>query len=143
MKIALTVPGIPVAQPRQRHRVFKVGDRTIAQNYTPTDDPVNAFKASVKLFAAAVCPDEPLAGPVRLTLTFLFPRPKYLDKGKGPWPRVYHDKKPDRDNLEKSVQDALTGIMYADDSQIAVATTSKFYAAAGEQPKTIIEVASL
>lgn len=43
--IVMNVPGVPVAQPRQRHRVI-AGN---VSNYTPASSPVNAFKATVRL----------------------------------------------------------------------------------------------
>ncbi len=51
-QIQFIVPAIPIAQPRQRHRVMRIGGRTIAQNYTPKKDPVNQFKATVALVAS-------------------------------------------------------------------------------------------
>ncbi len=51
-ELSIRIPGVPVAQPRQRHRVVKIGNHVRAQNYTPTQDPVNAFKAACK-FAIA------------------------------------------------------------------------------------------
>lgn len=38
-----------------------------------------------------------------------------------------HTHKPDIDNIEKSVLDALNGLAYADDSQIVKLTAEKFY----------------
>ena len=40
---------------------------------------------------------------------------------------VYHQKKPDLDNLIKSVLDALNGVAYEDDSQIVRISASKYY----------------
>ena len=44
-------------------------------------------------------------------------------------------KKPDADNIIKSIADALNGIAYADDSQIVQATVNKWWA---EEPKAEI-----
>ena len=51
--IAFTVPALPVAQPRQRHRVASIGGRMVAQNYTPTKSPANEFKATVNIWMGA------------------------------------------------------------------------------------------
>ena len=48
-RVRFVVPAVPVAQPRQRFRVLKIGNRVIPQNYTPTKSPVNEFKAVVKM----------------------------------------------------------------------------------------------
>ena len=47
--IEFTVPGTPSGQPRQRHRIVKANGRTFASNYLPASDPVNAFKATIRL----------------------------------------------------------------------------------------------
>lgn len=44
-------------------------------------------------------------------------------------------KKPDADNLIKTIADALNGLAYHDDSQIVYAEVMKHY---GEQPETIV-----
>ena len=62
----------------------------------------------------------------QITLVFVLPRPKRLGKGE----RVPHDKKPDLDNLIKSVCDALP----YDDKTITHIFASKHYAADYEQP---------
>lgn len=46
------VDAIPVAQPRQRHRVAKTAKgKQFVQNYTPQSDPVNTFKAAAQASA--------------------------------------------------------------------------------------------
>jgi Holliday junction resolvase RusA-like endonuclease len=140
LKISFRVPGVPVAQPRQRHRVVSAGGRTFASNYTPTKDPVNAFKAAVQLAAAAAYKGEPLTGPLRVVMTFVLPRPKRLKKN---GPREWAPVKPDRDNLMKSWQDALNAMLFVDDSQICDGPVRKVYAAADEQPCVEVEVTTL
>ena len=68
-------------------------------------------------------PGLPPTCPIEMSLTFWMPRPKSLPK------RVwYHVKRPDVDNLIKSVMDALEGIFYANDSQIYKLNVEKKYA---------------
>jgi Holliday junction resolvase RusA-like endonuclease len=137
--IRFLVPAIPIAQPRQRHRVVSAGGRYFASNYTPAKDPVNAFKAAVQLAANRVYAGPPLVGPLRMDLVFVFPRPKSVPKKLGSG-RQWHTVKPDRDNLQKSVQDALNGLLYRDDSQICDGVVLKFRAAEGEQPHVEVTV---
>lgn len=48
-----------------------------------------------------------------------------------------HTKRPDGDNLEKFVNDALTGVLWVDDSQIAYMVRSKTYTIAKHGHTTI------
>ncbi|KAA8676218.1 RusA family crossover junction endodeoxyribonuclease [Clostridium sp. HV4-5-A1G] len=47
------------------------------------------------------------------------------------------DKKPDVDNVAKTVCDALNSIAYEDDKQIVSLTVNKFY---GEQPRVVVKL---
>lgn len=140
MNLHFTVPAVPVAQPRQRHRVIASGGRTFAHNYTPTRDPVNAFKAAVQMAAQGVYRGSPLDGPLSVTMVFVMPRPKSLVWKTKPMPRVPHVGKPDRDNLMKSTQDALNELLWKDDAQICGGTVEKWVAAGNEQPHVEITV---
>ena len=143
MIVAFTVPGVPVAQPRQRVRIAAGNGKAFAQNYTPARHPVNGFKAAVALAAAAAYQGPPLAGPLRLDVTFLLPRPGRLVWKKREMPRAWAPVKPDRDNLEKSLQDALNGQLWIDDQQIVTGNVRKLYAGGDEQPGVIVEVTTL
>ncbi len=137
--LEFTVPSIPVAQPRQRTAV-RGG---FAMNYTPTKHPVNAFKASCQQALAAVYSGAPIEGPLWVAIAFIMPRPKSMIWKTKPMPREFHTGKPDRDNLQKSVMDALNGLLWADDRQICDGTISKFIASGDEQPHVEISVCSL
>lgn len=137
--IEFTIHAIPVAQPRQRHRVVTVGGRAMAMNYTPARDPVMAFKASCQI-AASEALASPLTGPVQLWLTFIFPRPKSLTRKRGANPRVWKTTKSDIDNLQKSLCDALNGIAWVDDSQVCWVNAQKLIAAADELPRVEVRI---
>lgn len=64
VKIAFVIPGVPIAQPRQRSRVACINGHTVTQNYTPTKHPVNTFKAAAKMAAEAAYCGEPLSAPL-------------------------------------------------------------------------------
>lgn len=53
---------------------------------------------------------------------------------------MYCDKKPDIDNYFKAVTDAVNGILYKDDGQIAVNVSRKVYS---WNPRTEIEIQPL
>jgi crossover junction endodeoxyribonuclease RusA len=66
-----------------------------------------------------------------LGLTFHMPRPKSHLRANGEVKdraHIAHTKKPDIDKLVRCVLDALTGIAYADDSQVARVEAIKRYA---------------
>ncbi len=141
--IQFTVPGLPVAQPRQRHRVVAAGGRTFTQNYTPKGDPVNTYKAAIQLAASVVYKTAPITGPVAVTLLFLFPRPKSMVWARRPMPRAHKATKPDIENVAKAVLDALTGQLWVDDAQVASLSVVKLIAAGDEQPHTFISIERL
>lgn len=140
--IEFTVPAVPVAQPRQRQRVVTAGGRTFATNYTPTNSPVNAFKATVRM-AMAAAGHPPLHGPLAMHLVCVFSRPKSKCWKSRPTPRYRHAGKPDVDNVYKAVADALQGMLFNDDAQIAVATIEKWVASGDEQPHVEIMIEPL
>ena len=151
--IRFTVPGLPVAQPRQRHRIAAGAGRQWVQNYTPSKSPVNEYKAAVRLAAAQVV-NAPLNGPLSISVVFVFPRgtkPTWLKKHSSwfwAWKdgqRVPHIARPDRDNLDKSTLDALKGIVFLDDKQAYCGRIEKWIAA-GDEPahvEVVIETHSI
>lgn len=136
--IEFTVPAIPIAQPRQRHRVVTAGGRTFATNYTPKGDPVNDYKATVRLAASKAHTSPPLDGPLDVTLVFVMPRPKSMRWKSRPMPRVWHATGKDLDNLAKSTLDALAGILFMDDCQVARLVLMKMIAAGDESPRVLV-----
>jgi Holliday junction resolvase RusA-like endonuclease len=135
--ITFRVPAIPVAQPRQRHRI--IPGANFVQNYTPTKHPVTAFKATVRLAAAAAYSGAPLKGPIRMDVTYVLPFTGTRRKTK-PNPRRWHEVKPDRDNLEKALLDALKGLVIVDDKQVCCGEVRKIVAAADEQPHVDVTI---
>lgn len=120
--IQFWVEGNPRAQPRPRR----------AKNghfYNP-DNGVVAWKDAVGWQAKAARVKR-LAGPVKLTLSFVLPGGKTRVSGQP------HASKPDFDNLEKACCDALTGYAWVDDSQIFDCHTIKRY---GEKPGVLITI---
>jgi len=134
--IEFIVPSVPIAQPRQRHA--NIGGQI--RNYLPKDNPVWSFKAAVQVGATSAYQGAPLDYPLRVDIEFVFPRPKAMVWKTKPMPRLWCGKKPDRDNLEKAVYDALNGILWVDDALICDGRIQKFYAAGDEQPHVKITV---
>jgi Holliday junction resolvase RusA-like endonuclease len=131
-RITFTVPAVPVAQPRQRHRIATSGGNQFVKNYTPAKHKVNDFKASVRMSAHAAYQGPPLTGALRVVLSFIFPTKRKS--------RVPKATKPDGDNLAKSVLDALNGLTFKDDGQVYDLRVEKWHAAGDEQPHVVVTI---
>ena len=154
MKIEFVVPSVPVAQPRQRHRIAGKGKKQFVQNYTPTKHPVNFFKASVQQAAAAVYSGPPLDGPLFASYVFVMPRagkPSWITRKDFPFwfgcwkagERVPHVSKEDRDNLTKSLQDAMNKTVFTDDSRVFSGPIEKWVASEFEQPHVEVTIETI
>lgn len=105
--------------------------------YTPAK--TVAYENAIGFYAFDLMADrELLDGPVSLTVFAQFQIPKSRAKGKnavfvGSW----HVGKPDGDNILKAVGDALNGIVWRDDCQVAMASIIKTYS---DKPRLVIEV---
>lgn len=78
---------------------------------------------------------EPMRGPIRLEMVFTVPRPKSHYRTDGHTVRAnapaYPTTKPDATKLLRSAEDALKGIVWADDSQVVEQHVVKFYGPPG------------
>ena len=135
MTFSFFVPGDPAAQGRPRARVMRFGKRAVPQIYNPHN--ADDWKARVAIFARPLVPKAPMLGPIRVTMTFMLDRPNSHYKGKArvlrPDAPLWHITKPDKDNFEKAVLDALTGIrMWGDDCQVCDGRVQKIYISDGK-----------
>lgn len=140
MEVTFTIPAIPVAQPR--HRAAVVNGRAMTYE-APKSAPIHAFKATARMAYQTNAPGGPYAGPLALQLTCVFPRPKAKTRKRTDNPRLWHAIRPDCDNLAKSVMDALNGLAWVDDSQIAWLHVEKHYGEPNEQPCVEVTIYSL
>lgn len=136
------VLGIPKAQPRARAFARKMGGKFVARVYDAGT--AESWKSMVVTCGNAVRPQVPLEGPLRVDITFLMPRPARLRKKKSPPGRIWFASKPDRDNLDKAVLDAMTQTgWWIDDAQVVSGMVQKVYCAVDEAPGAIIAVRQL
>jgi Holliday junction resolvase RusA-like endonuclease len=113
--------------------------RHLAQVYNPAS--AKAWKRAVAEAGRFMRPHAPLAGPLRVSLTFRLKRPKRLLRKKDPDGPVLHTAKPDGDNLAKGVLDALTvDGWWTDDSTVSELVVRKEYHAKGEEPGALVTV---
>lgn len=85
----------------------------------------------------------PKGVPVRVTIVAIFGVPVSWSKTRRTAALqgvMHHTRKPDIDNVQKAVCDALNGIVYEDDSQIVQTTTEKTY---GPEPMVRIFIDEL
>lgn len=143
MEIKFVVNAVPVAQPRQRHRIAEnAKGKTFVQNYTAKSDPVNSFKAAVGYSCRQAYQGPVLDCPLEVCITAVFPRPKGMIFKTKPMPREWKTSKPDIDNIQKSVYDALNGVLWRDDSLICSVHAQKLIASGVEFPMVIITVST-
>ena len=125
--ISFEVRGLPIAQGSLRS--FVVNGRPII---TTTARGLASWRRLVADVAQQYAPRELWNGPVQIELVFGLPKPKSAPKTRRVWP----DKRPDLDKLTRSVLDALTHVVFADDSQIVDIKATKDYG----PPGVVIEV---
>lgn len=120
MKYTITIPGVPV--PKGRPRFTRSGHAYTPEKTTVYEETVRHcyMTQAGAMFPAGV--------PIFATICAWFPIPKNASKKKrAAMEGTFHLKKPDADNLCKSVLDALNGVAYADDSAVQIAVAYKRY----------------
>lgn len=113
--------------PKGRPRFSKVGG--FMRSYTPKK--TSDYETEVRTQAQAMMTREPLETPVAVYLYFRLPIPKSYTKKRSEACLNGSErptKKPDIDNLAKSVLDGLNGVIWHDDSQIVSLHLTKVYA---------------
>ena len=150
MRIELTIPAVPVAQPRPRAvafggkaRMHEVTHTGRAKDGTRRPHPIAAFKATVRMAAEQGYTGPPLTGPLRVDCVFVFPRERAKIWKTRAMPRYPHTVKPDRDNCDKAILDSLKGTVIADDSQVCAGRIEKWRAAGDEQPHVEVVIETL
>lgn len=126
----IRVFGIP--EPQQRPR-WGAGGHV----YSPKSE----WAETVYRTAFAVRPPQPLTGPISCSVEFVFPRSSRAHKGD-----TWKTSRPDRDNLDKLILDALTRAdWWIDDAQVCDGTIRKRWTAHGsnEEPGAIITIVKL
>lgn len=122
------VRGDPKAQPRQRHFAMKTkGGGYTARSYDPGT--AEGWKSQIAVAIREHLPTTPYDEPLRVDLDFYFKRPKRLLRRQDPDGPIPFTSKPDRDNLDKAVLDALTQCgFWADDALACGGEVWKWYA---------------
>jgi crossover junction endodeoxyribonuclease RusA len=134
MSAAVTIEARGVPEPKGSMRAFVRNGRAIVTSDNPR---LKQWQQRVRADAGAVCRDV-LGVAVAVELRFRLPRPKALPKTRA----TPHTTRPDIDKLTRAVLDALTGVAWGDDSQVASLHATKRYAALHEVPGVSIFLAA-
>jgi crossover junction endodeoxyribonuclease RusA len=129
--IELHVPGIP--QQKGSLRAFRK-PRSSRLIVTSANPKLKAWEQGVYAAALAVRPRTRFLGPLAVTVTFTFPRPKSAAK------RALPAVRPDLDKLVRGCLDPLSGVIFNDDAQVVRVEAAKVYCAEGESPGAQITV---
>jgi Holliday junction resolvase RusA-like endonuclease len=138
MRLAFTVFGVAVPKGNMRALMLKGMKFPIV---TDSNRSAKSWQQLVAQGASQALQQLPpadrtlLTDGVRLTVAFYLPRPKkYSKRGVD----VMHLTAPDIDKLLRSIGDALTKVVWQDDSQVVELVAVKRYAAVGEPPRVDI-----
>lgn len=103
-------------------------DKTTLKRY-PTPR-TKEWMDRVEFYARCIFDQEPWTGPVDVELIVVRKFPSDMsndDRGRCLRGEILPEKKPDNDNVEKAIFDAMSGVVYVDDAQVTDNTTRKRY----------------
>lgn len=144
MLISFVIPGTPVAKGRARTRVLALpGKKPFATHYT--DEKTASFENRVAVFFRAKHCGPPAKGQVAVMIKAFFPIMKSWSKkvkeeimvGDYDGKQVPSIKRPDIDNVVKTILDGLNTVAYGDDCQIYSLHCEKYYS---EVPRTEVSI---
>ena len=129
--IDFEIHGLPVPQGSARAFVVK-GHAVI----TSANKGLKSWRRLVAETAREYAPPVRWDGPVGVTLAFRLPQPpsRPTTAGRGHRKRVlriWPDRRPDLDKLVRGILDGLTGVIFADDSQVVAIQATKDYGVPG------------
>jgi Holliday junction resolvase RusA-like endonuclease len=139
MEILFEVFG--TAQPAGSKRAFgfRRGDGSVGATVVDANPKSRPWKTLVSETAARVYSGPLLEGPLSVELVFEMPRPQghFGKRGLLPSAPAHPTVRPDVLKLARAVEDALTGVLYQDDSQIVHEVLVKRY---GERARLVVTV---
>lgn len=139
--ITFTVPGEAV--PQGSMTAFKAGDKLRVVHKNPKG--LTAFRSDCRAAADRASAPYLEQGAVQLSATFVLSRPKsHFGSGRNSdvlkpgAPEWHTGQRPDADKLMRSLGDALTGVCWKDDGQLARILIVKRFTREGEAPRTVV-----
>ena len=149
--IVLRVDGHPKPCPRIKARAVVQADGTAFATVYPSGTDA-AWRECIAVASKQYRPVEPLSGPVRVDIVFIFPRPKnhFSSGAKGGLsrsaPKFWHTKGKgvyggDRDNCDKTILDVLTQCgFWTDDGLVCAGQPVKRWCFEGERPGCLVVI---
>ena len=137
MKYSVFVVGDPKGMPRARSAFGKRGDDGNRHSYCFTPTTANGWRYPVTLALGKIASElgHPIASACRVDLTFYFERPKSHWRSGKEWKvlkesaPIWHESKPDFDNLAKLLLDSASAAqMWVDDRLVAIGNVQKKWA---------------
>lgn len=138
MEVTIDIPGTPVAKGRPRFS----NANGFVRVHTPAKT-VNYEKIVSKCARQAMGAAKPLGCPLYVKVYLYLPIPKSWSKHKRELAlsgELLPTGKPDKDNYEKALYDAMNEIVWLDDCQITDSFTKKRYAALPMARVTVIPI---
>lgn len=134
--VTFRVPG--PAAPQGSKRAFRTKGGRIA--LVESSAKVKPYRAVAALCATEAWRQPPTQGVVALEVAFRFVRPKSHTKADGSLRAgaPLAPGKPDIDKLLRALLDAMTGVVYVDDSQVACIWATKEYGATAETVVSVV-----
>ena len=139
----MTIQFVTDIEPRGKQRARQVMQGGYVHSYTPRETVVFEREIGKACMIACRGVQMPENAPLRMDATFFMPIPKSTPKRlreRMATEQVYHTKKPDASNILKSVEDAIIGIAYKDDAQIACEYVRKVYS---ERPRVEVKISTI
>jgi Holliday junction resolvase RusA-like endonuclease len=142
--LAIFIEGIPKPAGSKRAFPFKRRDGKLGVSVTDDCEKSRDWKNYVRMKVAEVYKSEPVAAPLSIVATFHMPRTNQHYRGGNRLNALrdnapsLHRSKPDATKLWRAVEDALTGIVWADDALIVDQDVHKRY---GDKPGVSLLVA--
>jgi Holliday junction resolvase RusA-like endonuclease len=102
----------------------------------PQKHPVHAYRRAIA-FEAVKAGATPGRGTVNVVIEAVFVRPKYHKTKRGVKVTAPEIPRQDVDNVAKAVLDALNGVAWVDDTQVARLVIEKSY---GDEGRTTVEI---
>lgn len=137
--VTFSVLGTPIPQGSTKAFARIGRDGKAHATTTGANAKTKGWRQDVAACALGHAPSTPWTGPVAVEIAFRLPRPASVSAKKRP----SHTVKPDLDKLVRAVSDALTGVLWVDDSQIVSVIATKLYAAGADHPPGATITASL
>lgn len=138
--VSFFVPGIPATAGSKRPHMNKATGKAYVSDDCKKGP---AWRTSVETAAAAAYHGDILRGPLDLAIVFYQLRPlshygtgKNAGKLRPNCPR-YPAKRPDATKLLRCTEDALKGLLWADDGQIVITRATKLY---GDRAGALVQV---